>query len=229
MKVQQYVQYTLGDKMKLNNKGMTLMELLISIVLIGMVLVFLMQLLTDLRDETDNNNFAYNNQVNRTEVIYTIEKDLNKYTLVGLEDASSNGNIVIKFHFRKGVNEIASAILTSSKEDVVDELGLTKTKYYLSYTDYNGEKYLWEMKNAILDSCGYFTYYLDNNSNNYYFKLNFYIYNNPTHERNNENKNNAVDDIEITYTEERENLIINNGNYLTGNEKTEKKVGYCTN
>ena len=50
--------------MKLNNKGMTLVELLISIALIGIVLTFLFQMLNDLHLETENNNYAYNNQIN---------------------------------------------------------------------------------------------------------------------------------------------------------------------
>lgn len=214
--------------MKLNNKGMTLMELLISIVLVGIVLTFLFQLLVDLKGETDNNNYAYNNQVNRTEAIYTIEKDLLRYTLLGIEDASTSENFIINFYFQKGSSN-KTAVLTVDKKSSLNETNVEVTKYYLRYISATGEKYSWEMKGAEIDLCGLFTYYVDSASNNYYFKMNIYLYNSTYHEGNNKNKNNAVDDIEITYAGEKKDLIIVNGDYLTGNTKTEEKIGICAN
>lgn len=214
--------------MKLNNKGMTLMELLVSIVLVGIVLVFLLQLLTDLEHETENNNYAYNNQVNRTDAIYTIEKDLQKYNLVGIEDASADGNLILKFYYISG-NDTKTVTLKSDSNEYTDELGDIRTKYYLRYTSYSGEQYSWEMKGAQIDVCATFNYYVDNNSNSYYFKINIPLYNSVYHERNNKDKNNAVDDIEITYAGVKSDLNTTNGLYLTGNNEVEKQIGVCTN
>ena len=213
--------------MKLNNKGMSLMELLISIVLVGIVLTFLFQLLVDLKNETDNNNYAYNNQINRTEAVYTIQKDLSKYTLLGIEDKSTGENIIINFYYRKG-NDTKTAVLSTSSIST-EVLGKTVTKNYLRYTDVSSEKYSWEMKGAEIDPCGLFNYYIDSSSKNYYFKLNIYLYNNVYHERNNKEKNNAVDDIEITYTGAKNDLITTNRAYLTGSPKRDKNIGTCTN
>lgn len=214
--------------MKLNNKGMTLIELLLSIALIGIVLVFLLQLLNDLQYETDNNNFAYSNQVNRMDAIYTISNDLQKYTLVGVEDASANDNIIIKFYFVYGGSTKAS-VLRSDYNIYTDEYGDSKTTYYLRYTDYSGEQYSWEMKGAELDLCGTFKYYVDNTSNNYYFKINIPVYNSVYHERNNEDLNNAVDDIEITYSDAKKHLDMTNTLYLTKSSEVEKQIGICAN
>lgn len=214
--------------MKLNSKGMTLMELLVSIVLVGIVLTFLFQLLTDLQHETENNNYAYNNQVNRTDAIYTIERDLQKYTLVGVRDVSTNGNIIIEFHFIAG-DGTKITTLKSEYNEYVDDLGDTQRTYYLRYTNYNNEKYSWEMKGATLDTCGTFKYYIDNTSSSYYFKLNIPIYNKVYNERNNKNRNNAVDDIEITYADRKADLNVTNGTFLTGNNETEQQIGICTN
>jgi len=213
--------------MKLNNKGMSLTELLVSIVLVGIVLVFLFQLLVDLESEVENNDYAFHNQVNKTEAIYTIQSDLEEYTLLGVEDISSSENIAINFHFQKGL-DIKTAILStsSSTEDTI--LGDTITTYYLKYINVNGEKYSWEMKSAEVDNCGLFTYYYDLNSNNYYFKLNIYIYNSIYHERNNKITNNAVDDIELVYAGYKGDLNANI-NFLTNNEVGDKKIGACTN
>ena len=214
--------------MKLNNKGMTLMELLISIVLIGIVLTFLFSLLNDLQFETNNNNYAYYNQVNRIDTIYTIEKDLQNYTLVGIEDASVEGKITIKFHYLKG-SETDTAILESDAHEYRDALGVTKTKYYLRYTNVNDEKFSWEMKGAELDPCATFNYYIDNSSNSYYFKINIPLYNNVFNPKNNKDKNNFVDDIEIIYAGDKNNLNTTNQSYLTGNSIVEKQIKSCTN
>ena len=182
----------------------------------------------DLKNETDNNNYAYNNQVNRTEAIYTIEKDLLKYSLLGVEDVRVGDSITINFYYRKG-SETKTAVLYTTSTTTQDALGDDITKHYLRYTDVEGQKYSWEMKGAEIDPCGFFTYYIDNSSNSYYFKLNMYLYNTVYHDRNNKDRNNAVDDIEITYSGEKGDLITTNGNYLTGNTKIEKEIGICTN
>ena len=169
--------------MKLSNKGISLIELLISIVLIGVVLIFMFQLMVDLKNETNNNDFAYNNQVNRTEVIYNIQNDLLLYTLEGIEDKSAE-NIEIVFYF-KGLNERKSSKLTSTYETKTNILNEEEKTYYLTYESVIGEKHKWEMKGAAIDPCGMFTYYIDGLSDNYYIKLNINLYNYVYHSRNN--------------------------------------------
>lgn len=213
--------------MKLNNHGITLMELLVSIVLVGIVLVFLFQLLTDLQNETENNNYAYNNQVNRTDLIYTIERDLQKHTLKGIKDVSSNDNLILEFHFIDG-NNTQITTLKSEYKEYTNNLGDTERKYYFRYTNFENDKYSWEMKGADIDTCGNFTYYLDNLSSSYYFKINIPIYNKVYNERNNKDKNNAVDDIEIVFSGNKSDLITTNGAFLTRNSKVEEKIGKCT-
>lgn len=208
--------------MKLNNKGMTLIELLITIVFAGIILVFIFSMLNGLRNETDNNNFAYNNQINKVDLVHTIQKDLNNYLLVGIEDNSSD-NLIINFHFLKGDdNKEVTAVLSSLYNEA-------SKKYYLEYKNAQEEIHKFEMKGAEVDNCGSFTIYKENNNNeldNYYFKLNIYLYNKDYHEQNNKNKNNAVDDIEITYSGYKDSLI-NNSRYLTNKANETYNVGKC--
>ena len=213
---------------KLNNKGMSLMELLVTIVLISIVLTFLFQLLLDLKNETENNDFAYHNQFNRTEAIYKIQMDLMMYPLVGISDVSTNDNIILNWDFKKG-NNIVTAILKSETVTKKDELGTTNTIYYLKYHNVLGEDYTWEIKGGILDLCGNFNYYIDNTSNNYYFKINFPIYNLVNNSQNNSDYNNAVDDFEITYSSNTANLVTTNGAYLNTKQYVNKQIGICTN
>lgn len=212
--------------MKLNNKGVSLLELLISIVLVGIVLVFMFQLLVDLRNETENNDFAFNNQVNRTELIYTIQKDLEKYPLMDLRNFNYTSGPSIIFTFYKA---------DASFEEIDSELILKKPvngKYYIEYKSVDGNTYKWEMKDAKVDHCINYTGYMDDNK--YHFKINIKLY--TEHERNSETKNNTVDDIEISYVSKKfpnyDHLGYNYG--LLGsliNIKgtiVEKKVGLCS-
>lgn len=203
----------------MNNKGMTLIELLISIVLISTVLVFLFQILIDLRNETDNNSYAYNNQIKRAEIIYTIQNDLNNYALVGITDNSSNDNLILNFHFKNGEQASLTRLETEKKEDA----------YYLRYTSFKGEKTSWKMEGAMIDPCALFTSHVDQNIKNYYYKLNIFVYNEPYHDKNNREVNNAVDDIEISYTGSSEYLDLTNEDYLTNKEYLNEYIGACTN
>jgi len=62
--------------MKLNNKGMTLVELIISVALLSVVLGFLFKVLLDVKYESDDAGFAIASQVNRAEIIKEIQNDL---------------------------------------------------------------------------------------------------------------------------------------------------------
>ena len=62
--------------MRLNKKGMTLVELIISVALLSVVLSFLFKILLDVKYESDESGFAIANQVNRAEIIKEIQKDL---------------------------------------------------------------------------------------------------------------------------------------------------------
>ena len=201
----------------LNNKGMSLMEILVSIVLISIVLVFLFNLLIDLKNESKNNDYAYNNQINRTEFIYNVENDLQRYKLISIKDNSTFENLKIELNYQID-GEIKKAII---------ETNINEDTSYLKYQGLN-ENYTYKMNGAEINPCTYFTSYIDEITNEYYFKLNIFIYNNPYHERNNLNYNNKLDDIEISYvgnlsnvTEEDDNLIRNN--------YTNEKIGACAN
>lgn len=62
--------------MKLTNKGVTIIELLVSVALLSVVLMFLYNLLSSVTFEKDNDFIANSNQANRIDIINTIESDL---------------------------------------------------------------------------------------------------------------------------------------------------------
>ena len=196
------------------------MELLVTLALIGIVLTFIFGLLVDIRNERDNNNFSQNNQINRIEIMHKVGDDLNKYTLESVREETNDTGITLKFKYRNPSNASGTKETTLKTYSKVVE---NKTKYYVEYTDYSGEKTTWNMAGAKIDTCGHYVFYKDNASDKYYFKINMYLYNDPEHERNNKDKNNAVDDLEITYAGFTRNLISEG---LTNNP-IEKTIGKC--
>lgn len=62
--------------MKLNNKGVTIIELLVSVALVSVVLMFLYNLLSNVTFEKTTDFIASTNQANRIDIITTIENDL---------------------------------------------------------------------------------------------------------------------------------------------------------
>lgn len=66
--------------MKLNKKGMTLVEIIISIALISIVLVFLFSLLVDVKDINDEASINSDYLINKALILKNIEEDLDKTT-----------------------------------------------------------------------------------------------------------------------------------------------------
>ncbi len=201
----------------LNNKGMSLMEILVSIILISVVLVFLFELLIDLKNESKNNDYASNNQINRMEIIYNLENELNKYRLVGLKDESTSDNLVLDFYYDVEGKEVKTTLETLKEDNT----------YLMRYRGIDN-KFTYKMQGAEVNPCAYFTSYIDEDTSNYYFKLNIFVYSDPYHERNNLGFNNALDDIEISYMGNSNNLR-KDEEYLTAHNYTNEKVGACSN
>ena len=108
---------------KLNNKGNTLIELIISIALMSVVLVSMVRLLVDLNNTNTNSVYAKNNEVVRSEIIRAIETDLNNYKLSNINDLSneeSAGAVKINLIF-KGRHAIITAKKNTNLIFSVDE------------------------------------------------------------------------------------------------------------
>lgn len=83
--------------MKLNNKGVTIIELLVSVALVSVVLMFLYNLLANVTFEKITDFIASTNQANRIDIITTIENDLildNDVELV--ESQTTSRKVVMK-------------------------------------------------------------------------------------------------------------------------------------
>lgn len=168
--------------MKLNNKGTTLIELIVSIALLSIIMIFMFKLLADLNNDYTNLFFARDNQIIRTEIIKTIQEDLNKNIITNIESNLSTVNKIITFSYQN---------------DLTGELVITPNT--LSYKDSSNNTNAWTMKNCKLNlesaSLNFITKTEDNDF--YAFILTIAIHTN--NDKNNVNHNNIVDDIVLSY------------------------------
>jgi prepilin-type N-terminal cleavage/methylation domain-containing protein len=190
-------------------KGFTLPELIISIALISIVVVFLFRLFTDLEYTNNQKDYCRNNQQTRAIIIKRVQDDFLDYGLVGLnDDRSTDSKLVVNFTFG------------DSKTGV-----LTVEKYTVTYQDASGdtEKWVLDKENDYMGydvNCVDYTIYKNStNNNNDYFYLNFSI---PL--RYKSDSENSIDDLEFSYTGKKSDINISNfkdsahlGNYKGDN------------
>ena len=121
----------------LNKKGFTMVELMVSIALISIVMIFLVKLLVDVRYEGTNEVYDIKDQISRAEIIKTIENDLKDYNII---DVTSTGNTLKTITIQTEENG-------NSKIELSNDNPTTHTTY-LTYTTLDGKKYKWTLKLA---------------------------------------------------------------------------------
>lgn len=178
MELEQTKIHTLwGDKM--NNKGSTLLELIISIALISVILVFMVRLLVDLNDSETNNKYAKKNQVIRAEILRTIENDLQNKIITDIRDNSTTSNLIITFKFN------------DNKESNINVL-----KDKLTYKNTDGKTRTWTLKEGYFDITKSPVDF-SQDENIYSLIIDIPVY--TTNEFNTKNNNNLLDDISVSY------------------------------
>ena len=165
----------------LNNKGTSLIELIISVLLISIVIIFMFQLLLEINNEQNNNVMAVDNQVNRAEIIRYIENDLNNHVLSSIIDNSTNNNLNITFNYNDSLKTIING-----------------TKNNITITNTSNDKRLWNIEDGTLFVNKVNVESIKNTISNYYaLYLNMEIH--TANEKNMENNNNSIDDLSLTY------------------------------
>lgn len=131
--------------MKLNNKGITLVELIISISLISIVIMFLFRLLVDVRYSDNNTDYNRQNQQKRAIIMKAIQTDFLERKLIALTDTNTQnaGELVVNFRYGDGTTgklSVYADSLTYQNSDGIEkwllEKETTTTKYNLSCVQY---------------------------------------------------------------------------------------------
>ena len=168
----------------LNKKGTSLIEVIISIALISIVLVFMIRLLIDLNNEENNNEYAVNNQLNRAEIIRMVGNDLNNNVITNIIDNSTSDALIIEFLFING----------STAE-------INATSDIFRYTDSNGSIRRWTIDDATINTSKANVYYnYDTKSEEgKLYTLQIQIEINTANENNSVTNNNLIDDLVFSY------------------------------
>ena len=178
---------------RLNNKGMTLTEVLVSIVLLGVVMIFAYGIVNQLIYVKNSNATAVDNQINRALIIDTIQNDLVVYGL------SYTTMLTEGFSVSKDVNT-NMIIFKMTTYRGASYIYLTKNE--LVYKDFTGRENKWTLKGAFsttdLPLEDYYMFSFDGTAGTATIRIKIPIYtNNPANDGN--PNNNINDDINIIY------------------------------
>ena len=126
--------------MELNKKGMTLVEIIISIALISIVLIFLFSLLVDVKDMNDEASINSDYLINKALMLKNIEEDLDKATTKLKINTCEIGNFYTTYDTYKNdleVKQKANECISFDFGDSKAYLGIyyykNKNSYVISY------------------------------------------------------------------------------------------------
>ena len=123
----------------MNKKGFTMTELIVSIAIIAVVMIFLVNLLVDIRYDKKNELYDTKNQINRAEIIKTIQNDLDGKVITGITDTgSSSNNLVINITTNDSDN--SNHIIKADSNHISYIFGGKTTKWSLEKN--NDETYI---------------------------------------------------------------------------------------
>lgn len=177
----------------MNKRGMTLAEIIVSVTLISIVLIFLMRLLTTLRYEQNFSSYEKGNSVARAEIIKAVQADLLAYNLFDLKDESNSaGNNKAVLHF------IFADVNSTNKYLIVESevISYCSTKSCTSATDR-----VWRLTKSKDDThydpnCIKYDYDIDTSSQYFWIRMVIKLVKPGT-------VDNTIDDIEIFYLGEK--------------------------
>lgn len=96
-----------------NNKGMTMVEIIVSIALVSIVLILLMNLFLNVNSQYNNSKLASDYEVLASNVLKSIGDDIEKYGVYSIEENTSENSVKITYNaYRESkLNERITKIL----------------------------------------------------------------------------------------------------------------------
>ena len=123
----------------MNNKGTTLVEVLVSVVLIAIVMIFIFNLLSDLKNEDYLSNYRTQDSLNRTELIHLVENDFINMELLNVTSNNCGSDkmcITFEYKDKIGITRIKQLEIKQNEIIYGDEKWLFNSKIQLDGTVY---------------------------------------------------------------------------------------------
>ena len=109
----------------MNKRGVTILELLISIVIISVVVLLLLQVIMSLRKINNDETYASGDEINRTTIIKNIEHDFLTLGLKGLNVKKEDNKTIINLIYEEESKEL---IIKDNELIYEDEYSLKSNK-----------------------------------------------------------------------------------------------------
>ncbi len=125
--------------MKLNSKGMTLTEVIAALIILSIVMIFLFNILSDLRYEDYLSLSRNEDSINRANLINIIENDFISKDLYRVSSCEDGNNICLLLDFKKSNQKkliVAETYVAYGSENALEKWDLQNGKYDLQSFSY---------------------------------------------------------------------------------------------
>ena len=84
----------------MNKKGMTIIEVLVSVVIVSIVVLLLIKVIINLGNINNDTSYASNDEISRATIIKILEKDFLELKLQGIDIQELDNETLVKFSFK---------------------------------------------------------------------------------------------------------------------------------
>ncbi len=136
----------------MNNKGMTLIELLGAISLIGIVASLIFTFLFNLRNTENEVNLNYDLMVDKLKIVREVQNDLQKEELINILNTKDHDKVIVNFVYSNNINTYLYVFPDRVEYQTLDK-----------------DTYTYNLDNK---QCLHYIYNYNEENNDYYLKLN---------------------------------------------------------
>ena len=200
----------------LNKKGFTMVELMVSISLISLIMIFLVKILIDVRYEGTNEIYDTRDQISRAEIIKTIQTDAIGKSIYSIRKYSNNIDISLVSLSGTSMSMKIARITVNDDKITYQALNNKTYSWPLELAEYNSD-----VKYSLADAkCNVTKDQNQTGNKDYIVTLIIPVYmskstrsireNNNTSQRTNTTMDSTLDNITLTFYGREASSVINN-------------------
>ena len=138
----------------MNKKGMTIIEVLVSVVIVSIVVLLLIKVIINLGNINNDTSYASNDEISRATIIKILEKDFLELKLQGIDIQELDNETLVKFSFKDKSKTLSITKDRVRYDDIDYVLESSKASYSLcvnyDYIDVDSDYYLVKLGIVVL-------------------------------------------------------------------------------